>query len=97
MRILFILKQMGYVRHFDTVVRDLAKRGHSVRLASQDGVAKLPPELEGHSQITATSAPSKRGDEWKNCASLVRRTGDYIRYLTPDSYTHLTLPTTPYV
>tara|TARA_B100001123_G_scaffold295929_1_gene330043 strand:- start:15821 stop:18037 length:2217 start_codon:yes stop_codon:yes gene_type:complete len=83
MRILFILKQMGYVRHFDTVVRDLAKRGHSVRLASQDGIAKLPPELEGHSQITATSAPSKRGDDWKNCASLVRRTGDYLRYLTP--------------
>jgi FkbM family methyltransferase len=83
MRILFILKQMGYVRHFDTVVRDLANRGHSVRLAAQDGVTKLPPELEGRSQITATRAPSKRGDDWKNYASLVRRAGDYLRYLTP--------------
>ena len=83
MRVLFVLKQLGYVRHFDGVVRTLAARGHHVRLAYQDGATVVPPALEGHTNITSTHAPSKRGDDWQEYASLVRRTGDYLRYLKP--------------
>ncbi len=83
MRILFILKQMGYVRHFDTVVRELADRGHIVRLACQDGVTVVPSVLEHYANVTSVQAPSKRGDAWQDYASLLRRTGDYLRYLKP--------------
>jgi len=37
MRVLFVLKQIGYVRHFDTVIGEMADRGHVVRVACQDG------------------------------------------------------------
>ena len=83
MRILFVLKQKGYVRHFEAAVRALAERGHVVRLAFQDGEHGLPPGLEGLPAVTATTCASKRGDEWQEQVSLVRRTSDYLRYLKP--------------
>jgi FkbM family methyltransferase len=83
MRVLFILKQMGYVRHFTTVVRSLADRGHIVRLAAQDGEHGLPPALEGLPNVTVTTADRKRRDEWREYVSLIRRSSDYLRYLTP--------------
>jgi FkbM family methyltransferase len=82
-RVLFILKQMGYVRHFTTVVRGLAERGHVVRLAAQDGEHGLPPALEGVPNVTITSADRKRRDQWREYVSLIRRSSDYLRYLTP--------------
>ncbi|MEW6319633.1 MAG: FkbM family methyltransferase [Acidobacteriota bacterium] len=83
MKVLFILKQMGYVRHFTEVVRTLSAHGHTVRLASQDGDHNLPPSLSGLPNVTTLMCGSKRGDEWQEYISLLRRTLDYLRYLTP--------------
>ena len=83
MKILFILKQQGYLRHFDSVVSSLVKRGHSVCLAPQDGVFKLPSNLASHSRISFVACPKKRSDGWGEHASLLRRASDYLRYLTP--------------
>ncbi len=83
MRIFFILKQMGYARHFTSTVRLLAERGHTVRLAAQDGEQGLPAALQGVPQVSVTTCASKRGDQWQDYLSLVRRTSDYLRYLTP--------------
>jgi FkbM family methyltransferase len=83
MRVLFILKQIGYVRHFTTVVRALADRGHSVRLAAPDAESGLPPALEGLPNVTLTAVDRKRRDEWREYVSLIRRSSDYLRYLTP--------------
>lgn len=83
MKILFILKQQGYLRHFDSVVSSLVNRGHSVCLAPQDGVFKLPSSLKSHSRISFAACPKKRTDGWNDHASLLRRASDYLRYLTP--------------
>jgi FkbM family methyltransferase len=83
MRILFVLKQAGYLRHFSSVVTALAERGHTVRLACQDGEQGLPPGLASHANISATVCRRKRGDEWTEYASLIRRSADYLRYLAP--------------
>ena len=46
MKILFVLKQTGYLRHFDTVVQTLAHQGHEIRLASQNASLTLPSTLQ---------------------------------------------------
>jgi FkbM family methyltransferase len=84
MKILFVLKQMLFVRHFDTVVRLLADRGHEVRLACQNDELDLPPILSNHPQISAVACPSKRDDDWHVPAAIVRRSRDYLRYLEPE-------------
>ncbi|MGE3274301.1 MAG: FkbM family methyltransferase [Vicinamibacterales bacterium] len=83
MRILFVIKQMGYMRHFTSVVATLAARGHGVRIAAQDGVLELPEALQDQPLVSATTCDSKRHDEWRDYVSLLRRSGDYLRYLTP--------------
>lgn len=83
MRVLFILKQLGYVRHFTSVVRALADNGHAVRLAAPDGEVGLPKALEGLPLVTVTTVDRKRRDDWREYVSLIRRSSDYLRYLTP--------------
>jgi hypothetical protein len=81
-RVLFVLKQAGYVRHFNSVVTSLAERGHIVRIAAQDGVGPLPVELS-HPHVSIVAAPKKRGDVWRDQINLLRRANDYLRYLEP--------------
>ena len=83
MRVLFVLKQIGYVRHFDTVIGEMADRGHVVRVACQDGRLDLPEALAQHPTVSAVACPKRRSDEWGGVTSLVRRASDYVRYLEP--------------
>ncbi|MEW5984289.1 MAG: FkbM family methyltransferase [Acidobacteriota bacterium] len=83
MRILFVLKQRGYLRHFRSVVARLAEREHAVRLAYQDGEHGVPSPLDRCPGVSATPCASKRADEWSDHASLFRRLRDYLRYQTP--------------
>lgn len=83
MKILFILKQSGYIRHFDTVVHELATRGHAVRLVAQDGETFLPPLIAGDPGVSVIDGPKKRGDEWRASVTLIRRAADYLRYVEP--------------
>ena len=81
MKILFVLKQTGYLRHFDTVVQTLADQGHEIRLASQNDSLKLPSTLQDLPRVSITTCPKKRGDAWAKDVSLFRRAEDYLRYL----------------
>ena len=81
MKILFVLKQTGYLRHFDTVVQTLAHQGHEIRLASQNDSLKLPSTLQDLPRVSITTCPKKRGDTWAKDVSLFRRAEDYLRYL----------------
>ncbi|MEO5568222.1 MAG: hypothetical protein ABIR92_07005 [Gemmatimonadaceae bacterium] len=83
MKILFVVKRMTHVRHFDRVVRLLSDRGHHVCLASQDDDLELRGVLSEQSRITSASAPRERSDEWHGPANLLRRARDYFRYLHP--------------
>ena len=89
MKILFVLKQTGYLRHFDTVVQALAHQGHEIRLASQNASLQLPPTLQDLPSVSITTCPKKRGDAWAKDVSLFRRAEDYLRYLE-EPYTQAT-------
>lgn len=89
MRILFVLLHPGYLRHYESVVRELAQRGHQVHLAfnqgkllsSADGIMprRLAQEFPG---ITFGIAP-RRYDAWTPLAQLVRGSMDTLRYMEP--------------
>lgn len=83
MRVLFVIKQRNYVRTFAGVIRELAARGHHVSLAWQDRNTEVPEELSDCANLTITTCHSKRSDQWRKTAPLVRRASDYLRYLEP--------------
>ena len=81
MRILFLIKQKGLIRHLDVVIKELADRDHVVRVACPDGDRPLPESLQGYPHVSEVTCPKKRGDEWRQHASILRRARDYLRYL----------------
>jgi hypothetical protein len=84
---LFFARHFTYLRNFESVLRELAERGHQVHVAAErdeafggremiDGLASQYPG------ITAGWAP-ERGDGWYRLATKLRLTLDYLRYLEP--------------
>jgi LmbE family N-acetylglucosaminyl deacetylase len=83
-RILIVLKQRNYLRTFAGVIEELAARGHSLCVAFQEHGEKTSLEEVAHIPgLDVRSLPSKRQDEWRYPAPLLRRAADYLRYLDP--------------
>jgi hypothetical protein len=82
MRYLFVLPYPGFLRYFDSVVQELAARGHHVDLVwekiekQHEGLAALLP----HPAIRSHQLP-KRKDRWRRPATRVRNLAKYARYL----------------
>ena len=76
----------GYVRAYESTLRLLAERGHSVHLAfaqpdkDRDGLAE---RLAAECPAITFGPASGRGDAWSGLAWSVRATMDYLRYLHP--------------
>lgn len=85
MRILFVLKGLALLRHFDEVLRQLAERGHQIVLADpkEHVEDQRLPDLLDHPRISVVRAPRSRGDALKFTALVVRRIRDYLRYHEP--------------
>ena len=84
MRILFLVRQLGYLSHFADVVSELAQRGHTVRVAvPSDEPARLPKGLIGHSSVSGTAGPARRRDQWGDLVEVVRSLRSYTRYWHP--------------
>ena len=83
MTILLLLKQRNYVRVFMPAIRELAARGHHVRLLWPDEDASVPDGLRDCPHIEVHCVASARTDEWRVATSLLRRAADYLRYLAP--------------
>ena len=81
MRVTVVLKQRAYVRIFAGTLRELASRGHHVRVLWQEPDTDVPPDLQGSDNIVVGPAPPRRRDAWRDHASLLRRASDYLRYL----------------
>src|SRR6266702_4031986 len=79
----------GALRNFDSVVRELADRGHSVRLVFHEerhvpGTHELLEALlRDRPTVTATTAPPLRRDPWLLLAADVRSSLDYLQFLDP--------------
>ena len=84
MRILFLTHWTGRTRHFESVIRALAERGHDVCIAARPtkGQLQLPDTLE-HPRITVAECPNYRADEWRELVRPLRLARDYARYFDP--------------
>lgn len=86
MKILFVMDYPGYLRYFDSTVRLLAERGHSVCLAFDNPLKQSEgaEALSGaNERIIWLGEFPKRADVWHPVARRVRGAIDYVRYLDP--------------
>ena len=85
MKILFFGRRFTYFRNFDTVLRELASRGHVIHLAVEretdegrrlvDGLVAEYPD-----NITVGVAPGRADDDWSWVASRLRPGLEHLRY-----------------
>ena len=87
MKYLFFARHFTYLRNFESVLRELAERGHQVHVAAErdeefGGRAMIDRLASDYPGITAGWAP-ERADQWYRLATKLRLTLDYLRYLEP--------------
>jgi hypothetical protein len=85
LRILFNLAYPGYLRYYDSVLLELAARGHHVELWF-DNLTKQPEGLEAlrnEPRIEVKGKTPKRRDPAGQALRQARATADYVRYLDP--------------
>jgi hypothetical protein len=91
LRILFSVRNPAYVRYYDSVLRALAARGHTVELVTQPGRRSWPPSVaalaDACPQIRLSSLPDVAFNSWWELASRLRQARFYLRFLRPE-YTH---------
>lgn len=88
MKILFVARHYTYFRNYDSVLRELAARGHRLHLAveKQDalgGEACVEALASDWQDITYGTTPERRVDAWSVVAQRLRVGIDYLRYLDP--------------
>jgi hypothetical protein len=89
LRILFSMAYPGYLRYYDSVVRELAERGHHVQLCfnvehkQAEGAAALAQLGEVSDRISMTRLPKIDSERWKPITRATRVGMDYVRYLDP--------------
>ena len=89
MKILFAALHLAYFRNFDSVVRELAARGHHVHLTGDEpeamggqGLAEtLAAEHPG--RVTWDLLPSLEDEPWFDATRRMRVSLDYVRVLDP--------------
>ncbi len=87
MRILFSVRNPAYVRHYESVLRTLAARGHEVELVTQPGrqswpafVVALAEECPG---LRLSLMPDVANNRWWSLATRLRQARFYLRFLEP--------------
>ncbi len=89
LRILFSMRNFWYVRIFESVVRDLARRGHVVHICAERGEGKVVARdwndaaaalAREHTNVTFEWAPRDTGDRWAPLRLSVNFGLDYLRF-----------------
>jgi hypothetical protein len=88
MKVLFAALHYAQYRNFDSVVRELAARGHQVHVAAEEpealGGQQLVEQLAAeHPGITRDRVPSLEDEPWFDGARRLRVALDYVRALEP--------------
>ena len=88
MRILFSVRNPSYVRHYDSVLRALAARGHEVDLVCERmGKSAWPASVlalaQQHPSIRLSTSPGLAFDPWWELATRYRQARFYLRFLDP--------------
>jgi hypothetical protein len=85
-KILFVARHFTYFRNFDSVLRELARRGHHIHLAVEHsdatgGLGAVEALAREHPSITYGEAPDRTSDRRSDLARRIRFGLDYLRYL----------------
>ena len=90
MTILFFGRHYTYFRNFDSVLRELAARGHQIHLAVErgdpeglGGIKLVEALAAAYPNITYGEAPGRADDRWTWTAGRLRLGIDYLRYQDP--------------
>jgi hypothetical protein len=88
MRVLFTALHFANYRNFESVIRDLAARGHHVHLLADEkesvgGQALVERLAAEYPTVTWGWTPSPAGDPWFPFAQKLRFALDYVRFLDP--------------
>ena len=90
MRILFVMRNHGYLRNYASTVRLLASRGHTVIIGSRGREKHMAVDTDGYLDDLSRAYPSvsmltlpKRGDGWTAFAGSVRAVRNALRYRHP--------------
>jgi hypothetical protein len=88
LKILFSATHFGFLRNFQSTIRLLAERGHTLHLLAErrdaiDGQKMADILAADHPSITFELLPSTRHRLWYSLATGVRAALDYWRYLDP--------------
>src|SRR3954469_22234815 len=88
MKILFTALHFANYRNFESVIRDLAARGHDVHLLADErenvgGLALVERLAADHPNITFGWSPPFDDEPWFPTAQKLRFALDYVRYLDP--------------
>ncbi|MBI4886452.1 MAG: hypothetical protein HY824_05130 [Acidobacteria bacterium] len=86
MKILFLVRHYMYVRYFDAVVVELARRGHDIHISADKweltGGQRLVEDLSAaHPNITYGWTPGRAHGPWNELAKALRLSIDYLRFL----------------
>lgn len=85
-KILFFVHNLGKTRHFESVILELCRRGHSVTLAAarkRKKLLKLTGVLHAEKRIDVVPCPVHRVDRWEDHVRPLRQARDYLRFLDP--------------
>jgi hypothetical protein len=85
MKILFFGRRFTYFRNFDSVLRELAQRGHVIHLAVERETDEGRPLVDGliaeyPDNITVTVAPARKQNDWSWVVSRLRHGIEHLRY-----------------
>jgi hypothetical protein len=87
MKILFIMDSPEYLRFYDSVIEELAARGHHVSLGVSHGQEKKPIGLEGlqvyADRVAVVGLVPQDAGRWADAARRLRGVMDFVRYLHP--------------
>ncbi len=88
MKVLFAALHLAHFRNFDSVVRELAARGHQVHLTAEEpeslgGQALVDQLAAEHPGVTWDLLPSLDDEPWFDAARRMRVSLDYVRALEP--------------
>jgi hypothetical protein len=87
MKILFSVLHFGFLRNFESVVHELAGRGHEVLILADEredfGGQHLADALTVHPAVHQSWAPSYQDEPWFPVARKLRQGIDYLRFLEP--------------
>jgi hypothetical protein len=92
LRILFAMRNFWYVKLFDSVVRELATRGHHVHVLAERGERNESARewneaaaalAAAHPTVTFGWAPRPVDDDWADLRVMTRLGLDHLRFLEP--------------